>query len=34
MEKIVMTDAFADEQGNEVPPSYYGMDEDWPDECW
>jgi len=32
MEKIVMTDSFADEKGNVVPPSYYGMDMDWPEE--
>ena len=32
MEKIVMTDAFSDEKGNVVPPSYYGMGEDWTDE--
>ena len=32
MEKIVFTDAFADEQGNEVPPTHYGMDGDWADE--
>ena len=25
MEKIVMTDSFADEKGNVVPASYYGM---------
>jgi uncharacterized protein YndB with AHSA1/START domain len=27
MEKIVMTDSFADEQGNVVPASYYDMEE-------
>jgi uncharacterized protein YndB with AHSA1/START domain len=32
MEKIVMTDSFADEKGNVVPPSYYGMDMVWPEE--
>ena len=32
MEKIVMTDAFSDEKGNVVPPSYYDMGEDWTDE--
>ena len=31
MEKIVETDSFADEKGNEVPASYYGMEGDWPD---
>ena len=25
LEKIVYTDSFADEKGNEVPASYYGM---------
>ena len=25
-----MTDSFADEQGNVVPASYYGMSGDWP----
>ena len=29
-ERIVMTDSFADEKGNIVPASYYGMGEDWP----
>jgi len=29
-ERIVMTDSFADEQGNIVPASYYGMGGDWP----
>jgi uncharacterized protein YndB with AHSA1/START domain len=28
--KIVCTDSFADEKGNVVPASYYGMDEDFP----
>lgn len=32
MEKIVMTDSFADEKGNVVPASYYGMGGDWPEE--
>ncbi|TAK53154.1 MAG: SRPBCC domain-containing protein [Bacteroidetes bacterium] len=32
MEKIVCTDAFADENGNEVPASQYGMPGDWSDE--
>lgn len=31
-ERIVCTDAFADEHGNQVPGSYYGMGEDWPEE--
>jgi uncharacterized protein YndB with AHSA1/START domain len=30
MERIVATDHFADEQGNKVPPSHYGMEGDWP----
>jgi uncharacterized protein YndB with AHSA1/START domain len=29
LEKIVYTDSFADEKGNEVPPSYYGMPGEW-----
>lgn len=29
-ERIVATDAFADEKGNIVPPSYYGMPGDEP----
>lgn len=29
-EKLVMTDSFADEKGNIVPASYYGMEGDWP----
>ncbi len=32
MEKIVCTDSFADENGNVVPASYYGMNGDWPKE--
>ncbi len=32
MEKIVMTDAFSDEKGNVVPPFYYDMGEEWPDD--
>jgi uncharacterized protein YndB with AHSA1/START domain len=32
MERIVLTDSFADEQGNVVPASYYGMGEDFPQE--
>jgi len=31
-EKIVSTDNFADEQGNIVPASQYGMSGDWPSE--
>src|SRR4030067_3644602 len=30
MEKIVCTDCFADEQGNVVPASHYGFEEDFP----
>jgi len=29
-EKIVCTDSFADEKGNIVPASHYGMSGDWP----
>lgn len=29
MEKLVMTDDFADKQGNVVPASYYGMEGEW-----
>ena len=29
-ERLVMTDSFADERGNPVPPSYYGMGDDSP----
>ena len=29
-ERLVCTDAFADEQGNVVPASHYGMGGDWP----
>ncbi len=32
MEKIVATDHFADEQGNEVSPKDYGMPGEWPEE--
>lgn len=32
MEKLVWTDSFADEKGNVVPASYYGMGEDFPME--
>jgi uncharacterized protein YndB with AHSA1/START domain len=31
-EQIVATDSFADERGNRVPASHYGMGEDWPAE--
>jgi uncharacterized protein YndB with AHSA1/START domain len=31
-ERIVCTDSFADEHGNPVPASHYGMPGDWPDE--
>jgi uncharacterized protein YndB with AHSA1/START domain len=31
-ERLVMTDSFADEKGNIVPASYYGMAEEWPME--
>jgi uncharacterized protein YndB with AHSA1/START domain len=30
MERIVCTDSFADEKGNVVPASHYGMTGDWP----
>jgi uncharacterized protein YndB with AHSA1/START domain len=30
MERIVSTDSFADEDGNVVPASQYGMNGDWP----
>jgi uncharacterized protein YndB with AHSA1/START domain len=29
-ERLVYTDSFADEQGNVVPASYYGLPGDWP----
>ncbi|MCL4691025.1 MAG: SRPBCC domain-containing protein [Candidatus Hydrogenedentes bacterium] len=32
MERIVYTDAFADEKGNSVTAAHYGMDGDWADE--
>ena len=32
LERIVYVDAFADEHGNTVPPSHYGMGDDWADE--
>jgi uncharacterized protein YndB with AHSA1/START domain len=30
--RLVVTDSFADEKGNVVPASYYGMSRDWPME--
>jgi len=30
IERIVATDSFADEKGNVVPASYYGMSGEWP----
>ncbi len=30
LERIVSTDSFADEKGNVVPVSYYGMSGEWP----
>ncbi len=30
LKKVVVTDSFADEQGNVVPGSYYGMGDDFP----
>jgi len=32
IERIVFTDRFADEKGNVVPASHYGMEGDWPSE--
>jgi uncharacterized protein YndB with AHSA1/START domain len=32
LERIVYTDSFADEEGNPVPATYYGMSPDWPQE--
>lgn len=32
MERIVVTDSFADENGNVVPPEHYGMEGDHPME--
>lgn len=32
LEKIVVTDSFADEKGNVVTADYYGMDANWPRE--
>jgi len=29
-ERIVYTDSFADEKGNPVPASHYGMTGEWP----
>jgi len=29
-ERLVMTDSFADEKGNTVPASHYGMGGEWP----
>lgn len=29
-ERLVMTDSFADEKGNTVPASHYGMSKDFP----
>ena len=31
IERIVYTDAFADDHGNRVPASHYGMGDDWPE---
>ncbi|HEY6000048.1 MAG TPA: SRPBCC domain-containing protein [bacterium] len=31
-EKLVLTDSFADERGNVVPATYYGLGEDFPSE--
>ncbi len=30
MERIVVTDSFADEKGTVVPAAHYGMEGDWP----
>ncbi|EKE12107.1 MAG: hypothetical protein ACD_14C00017G0003 [uncultured bacterium] len=30
MERIVVSDSFADAEGNRMPASYYGMGSDWP----
>ena len=30
MARIVLTDSFADEKGNVVPASHYGMPGEWP----
>jgi uncharacterized protein YndB with AHSA1/START domain len=34
LKRIVFTDSFADEQGNVVPATYYGMGSDIPTELW
>ncbi|HEX9652386.1 MAG TPA: SRPBCC domain-containing protein, partial [bacterium] len=31
-ERIVCSDSFADEKGNPVPASHYGMPGEWPSE--
>jgi uncharacterized protein YndB with AHSA1/START domain len=31
-ERLVYTDVFADEKGNQVPASHYGLPGNWPDE--
>ncbi len=33
LERFVVTDSFADEQGKIVPATYYGMSPDWPREA-
>lgn len=30
--RIVVTDSFADPLGNTVPASYYGLEEEWPED--
>ena len=32
MERIVATDHFADEHGNRIPASTYGLEGEWPDD--
>jgi len=32
-ERIIFTDFFVDEEGNPVPPTYYGMSPDWRQEA-
>jgi len=32
MERLVYTDSFADEKGNRVPPSHYGIPAEWESE--
>ena len=32
MERIVATDHFADEHGNRIPASTYGLEGDWPED--